>query len=187
MIPEDRYYKIRYGIVPVEDIFNFVGPANGSFNLPPKEALARIKVKIAFSADFYISLEESMKKDGFRNPVLVYAGWINDGRWLRCPTYIRDQEKEDVIICVSCGGSRLYIAERLRIDVPCIIVDFVGRFDHFEELTTKEEVEAKFTDAPNSIVFGRREIDIRLPKFEKDLGIDRIAAEISSTVVNSSK
>lgn len=162
MLPEDKFYKVRYGILPSNDIFNFVGPANGSFNLPEKDAQARIARRLKIGKDFYLKLEESIKQEGFRNPILVYAGWMNTGRFYRCPTHIKDQGMEKLLMCVSCGGSRLYIANQLGIDIPCIIIDHIDRFSQFEELTTEDEILAKFKDAPNSIVCGRREIEIRL-------------------------
>lgn len=163
MLPEDRFYKVRYGSLPVNDIFNYIGPENGSFNLPKEDAQSRIARRLKLGKDFYTDLEKSIRKEGIRNPILIYAGWMNDGRWFRCPTYIKDQGMEKLLICVSSGGSRLWVSKQLgMINIPCIIIDHIDRFTHFEELTTVDQMLTKFKDKPNSIVCGRREIEIRV-------------------------
>jgi len=165
MLPTNRYYKVRYGNLPVKDIFNFVGPANRGFNLPEDELAALVARRIEKNLDFYVNLEESIKNEGIRNPILVHSGWIKERKWYHCPGYIKIKKMENVLICVSIGGSRLFIAERLNLkDIPCIILDHNDRFTHLEELTTEDEISAKFINKPTSIICNRQEIEIRMPR-----------------------
>lgn len=82
---------------------------------------------------FYTRLEESVLKEGFRNPVMVY-------------------EKHDERT-FPYGGSRVYIAHRLQIPVPAIISDWTGAFKEWELITTLDQALSKFKDKPTVLEF----------------------------------
>lgn len=82
---------------------------------------------------FYTRLEESIKREGFRNPIMVY------------------EKPGDRTF--PYGGSRAYMAHKLQIPVPAIVSDWVGTFKHWERLETVDQALAKFTDPPTILEF----------------------------------
>ena len=75
----------------------------------------------------HAALEESVLREGFRNPIVVYA--LPSGLYL------------------SFGGSRLYTAQRLNLMIPCLVVDYTGEFSLFDEVHGRNWAEF-FTDVP---------------------------------------
>ena len=82
---------------------------------------------------FYTRLEESVLKEGFRNPVMVY-------------------EKPDERT-FPYGGSRVYMAHKLQIPVPAIVSDWTGGFKDWELITTVNQALSKFKDLPTVLEF----------------------------------
>jgi len=82
---------------------------------------------------FYTRLEESILREGFRNPVMVY-------------------EKHDERT-FPYGGSRVYMAHKLQIPVPAIVSDWTGEFDDWELITTVNQALSKFKDLPTVLEF----------------------------------
>ncbi len=100
----------------------------------------------ALSCDYFTRLEESIKREGVLNPVIVTAGpSLRRASWQvpeNCGTYI----------CESAGGSRLAIAQRLGIAVPAIINDQIGVAG--EILKDQDAVFTKFSDKTYRITYG---------------------------------
>lgn len=83
---------------------------------------------------FFAALEEDVKANGYRNPIVIYA--LPEGLHL------------------SFGASRLRVAQKLGIEVPCIINDYTGEFAE-EVDVTGETVPEFFTDPPRRWKFGQ--------------------------------
>jgi hypothetical protein len=84
--------------------------------------------KIEGKYDYYSRLEESILKDGFKNPIFCQA--LDEGTFSRY------------------GTSRLWIAQKNTLELPVIIADYTGAWDHLEELRSEEEILSKFQDLP---------------------------------------
>lgn len=65
----------------------------------------------------YRRLEESIAAEGIRNPIVVSRG----GLQRRQPEEMPDGTNT---VCEYIGGSRLWVAQRLGMDVPCIVNDY---------------------------------------------------------------
>ena len=104
---------------------------------------------------FYSKLEESILRDGFRNPVLVNAGFVPDVYHHLLPDEWR-KDPAKILACVNLGGSRLWVAHQHKLTVPCIVSDFVGRFagQGHEELVDPAAVIALHHDKPRWCNFG---------------------------------
>ena len=89
-----------------------------------------------------------MLANGFANPVLVIAG-------LR----VKQMELDaDYVGVDRLGGTRLAIAHKHDLDIPCVVSDFVDRFtadEEAERLLDEAAIRAKFRDPPSSIEYGR--------------------------------
>lgn len=119
-------YKVRYAILNPHLIFNY--------NAPIKEM---IEIHNARNG-FYTQLEASILKDGIRNPVLVVSRFHQDG---------------NILYCKDSGCSRLWVAQKNNIDIPCLIADANGRFSDQILLNTEEEVLKFYADKPSYIKF----------------------------------
>jgi len=119
--PGSGPYEVRYGLLEPGDI-----PA--SFYLADW-----VHKKNEKQYQFYTRLEESVKREGFRNPVMCYE---------------KPGERT-----FPYGGSRVYMAHKLQIPVPAIVSDWTGAFQHFELITTLDQALAKFRDPPTVLEF----------------------------------
>lgn len=138
-------YKIRYAIVPSRSIFNLLGP-----NIKNKNPEHYVNRRNSID-NFYNNLEESILKHGVRNPVSTSAGNIKKPQQIELLPEDMQKDRSKIWVCDFQGGSRLWIAQKYDLDVPCIIADFVNRFTDFEELNTADEIMAKFVDKPQDI------------------------------------
>lgn len=152
-------YVIRYAILDSNLIFNQCGPMSTGPVGRNKKAIQLREEAAKYFVDtmnkkqgFFTKLEKSILKEGFRNPIVLRSGYSLDrARILRHREYTG--EDKELLICVG-GGSRLWIAEKHKMKIPCIISDFMGRFA--EEIPiekTKEAILEYYTDEPNQITF----------------------------------
>jgi len=119
--PGSGPYEVRYGLLLPQQIPHDFVMADWVHKKNEKQF------------QFYTRLEESVKREGFRNPVQVYE---------------KPGERT-----FPYGGSRVYIAHRLQIPVPAIITDWVGTFEHWELVTSLEQALLKFKDLPSVLEF----------------------------------
>jgi hypothetical protein len=101
----------------------------------------------------YERLLESVACDGFRNPIMVSAGRLERRNPRELPQAYRT--KEDQIVSEYLGGSRLWAAGKLGIDVPCIVNDYKDVLPDAPVLASVEAVLDKFTDKPRRIEMAR--------------------------------
>ncbi len=114
-------YVVKYAVLPSNQIENSLRPSDERINwLNEREG-------------FFIKLEGSIVREGFRNPIVVTA-----------------TSKQ---ICNRYGGSRLMIAQRHHLDIPCIIADYDNIFPEAMVLNGVKEIRAYFLDQPNKILF----------------------------------
>lgn len=155
-------YTLRYGVLDSNIIFNECGPFSGGPEGWDEEAVAKRQEKgeryintLNETRQFYTNLEASILEEGFRNPILVNAGWcpkIRDrGRNGRLPLEMQEDHSK-ILTCNVNGGSRLYVAQNHNLEIPCIISDYVNRFTDLLELETKEEVLALYKDRPKKVM-----------------------------------
>jgi len=135
-------FSVRYASLDPNIIFNFVGRVK-----TPEIIDERNQVD-----DFFNRLEESIRVNGIRNPILVTSGvrgtTVIKTRGLPS-LLIRDLDR--IIICDRNGGSRLWAAKKLGILIPCIISDFNGRFASERELMSIDEIKNCYSDPPGTL------------------------------------
>lgn len=101
----------------------------------------------------YERLLESVAREGFRNPIMVSAGRLERRKTAELPPALR--QREDLIVSEYLGGSRLWAAQQLGVDVPCIVNDYASALPDAEVLVNTAQVLAKFTDTPGRIEMAR--------------------------------
>lgn len=102
----------------------------------------------------YERLLKSVRKDGFRNPIMVSAGRLERRRAAELPPALR--QREDLLVSEYLGGSRLWAAQKLGVNVPCIVNDYADVLPDAEVLPNARAVLAKFTDMPDFIEMQRK-------------------------------
>jgi len=151
-------YKVYYAVLPANSICNTVAPGYRHI-IGGWEPAAVAKREVGSKAyrdnlnkknGFYDKLLESVKDKGVVNPISLTAG--------RCPKiyskYLWQEMMDDpnkILCCDRKGGSRLWAAQQLDIDLPCIISDFCGMFEgsEYQELFSEAEIAAKYVDKPS--------------------------------------
>lgn len=106
---------VRYGLLLPDD-------------LPPDAITRSCTVNASVPKSFYDRLIASVRREGFRNPVLFnnLAGEMK----------------------IVYGESRAWVAHQLGLPLPAFINDGVGAFAHFERIDTEAQARAKFKDQP---------------------------------------
>lgn len=118
-------YKIYYAVIPANKIYNALEPdrVNGEGHMDELNA----------QNGFFTKIEESILKDGIVNPILVSLGWVLPKVYETLPEEIQ-QSLDKTLICLTKGGSRLWVAQKHNLDVPCIISDYVGTYKDQQDL-----------------------------------------------------
>lgn len=153
--------KVRYAIIEdPNSIFGMVGRCGSGYNTiwddwSPQGREKREKINDEWYERYdaitnhYSKLEESILKEGMRNPLVITCGYPLIRRVRNLPNEMRSAKPEDLLLLEGYdGGSRLWVAQKHNIPIPCIINDRTGRFANCEELKTKEQILAKYQDKP---------------------------------------
>ena len=150
-------FVARHVTIPSKLIYNLCGPESAG---PPgwtdsriqkrKDAAERYIATQNRKNGFYEKLEESVLREGFRNPILVTAGWALEKHIVRLPEEMRENHKK-ILVCDRHGGSRLWVAQKHNMDIPCIVSDFNDIFPNEKILKTQEEIQKHFMDTPQKI------------------------------------
>ena len=141
-------YKIRYGILEANQLSDSVlvvgnpnyGTPIASYGSRPVKPESTTYWKLEHQNNFYTKLEASLLKEGIKNPIFCQS--IKEGTFCRY------------------GSSRLWIAKKNGLKIPCIIADYVNRWDELPELKTEKEILAKYNNAPSTIVITPDDIRI---------------------------
>ncbi len=142
-------FEIRYAMLDSNLIFNPNEPSNQTTE---KE-------------EFFTALEKSILREGIRNPILVRCGWTppestfsmaSIGWYRKSKSILPSDMQEDskkILICYNSGGSRLWVAQKYKMKIPCIISDFIGRFSNELLVEKTEELILRlFKDKPVRIL-----------------------------------
>lgn len=138
MSPDSGSYRIFYGVLDYSDISDIAlvdnkayGKPIGKYGSRPIQPDITSRQKLEQKYGFYSKLEDSLDEEGIRNPIFCQS--IEEGTFGKY------------------GLSRLWIAKRKRMKIPCIIADYVDRWPNLEELFTKEDISNKYIDKPTII------------------------------------
>lgn len=144
----NKRYKIYFSYLPSRSIYNYVGPWDC---YDDSSRINRRQHVYYENKDWYDNLEEDIKINGFKNPILVISGELPPNDWRNMPLHGRRNR----LTCPQLGGSRLFIGQKLELDIPCIISDFDDRFMHLKEIYHKSEIDEYFADPPENIIYSR--------------------------------
>ena len=150
-------YKIRFVVLDPHSIYNMCGPDRSG---KAQENIDKVNKR---QHGFYTKLEQSIFDEGFRNPILVNAGFCQPRKVNFLPQEMQEDSAK-ILFCHSNGGSRLWFATKHNLIIPCIISDFIDRFKDGVEIKSKEELHSYYKDQPRGINFGEHGITIKVIK-----------------------
>lgn len=153
-------YKVRYVEIAAHKIFNECGPEAAG---PPgeddrntkkrKKAAQKYIDRLNNKNGFYEKLEKSIIDEGIRNPILVNAGYIPSRKLFKLPVEMKNDHNK-ILVCHHLGGSRLWVAQKLDMIVPCLVSDYCDMFSMYPALSD-DEIMLLFKDKPRAVVRGR--------------------------------
>lgn len=153
-------YTARYVVIPSNLIFNECGPMSAGPTGWSEDKIKKREIAAQKYIDtlnrkngFYNNLEASILKEGVRNPILVTAGWCPERKILNLPLEMQEDHSK-ILVCHSSGGSRLWIAQKYNLDIPCIVSDFCNMFPEGKLLETAQDVLECHKDEPRAIKIG---------------------------------
>jgi hypothetical protein len=101
----------------------------------------------------FTRLEESVKREGFRNPLIVTSGPPRMKSQKGIPPELLEKPKEEWILLDGFyGGSRLYVAQKLGMEVPIIVNDWTRAFDESMEIMNLNHLSTFFADTYETAV-----------------------------------
>lgn len=155
--------KVYYDVVDPNLIFGMVGRCGGGYNTvwedwSPEGRIARENIMREYEEGLnkicghYDKLERSVLKEGFRNPVIVTCGDPMRRQFKNVPPEILKLPKHERLLLEGVtGGSRLWVAQKHNIKVPCIINDNSGNYNKGTLCTDAHQIITRyFTDPPKS-------------------------------------
>lgn len=156
--------KIRYAEISANNIFNWLAPRNVTLwtafphwreSWWSDDTLSlRHKGEEIWIAEFdaltkhYSQLEESILKEGVKHPIKVIAGAPFDklmASQFPIDVIPPEQRTNKVLSTHQFGGSRVYIAQKHNLSIPCLIYDFSNAFSDFDTINI-ETVAKQFSN-----------------------------------------
>ena len=144
-----------------------VGRCGGGYNTvwedwSPEGRAAREKIVAEYELGLnaicghYAKLEESILKSGFRNPLIITCGYPIRKKRTHLPPEMRSLDPKQLLLLEGVtGGSRLWVAQKHHIPVPCLINDFTGRFQNRTEVRNVTQAAKYYADPPDRLFFDR--------------------------------
>lgn len=82
---------------------------------------------------FFIDLEGSILQDGFEKPIIVldlkqvkdhprYATYKVLGKEIYLKKEYLPKNYKNILVCIEQGGSRLWVAQKHSLNIPCVII-----------------------------------------------------------------
>jgi hypothetical protein len=156
-------FDIRYGLVPSREIYNAVGPWDWRDSDSKKDAGKTLIDKVEKTKPgFYQNLEKSILSTGIRNPILVVTGKLPGWQWDQLPEFA----KQSAVWCNQWGGSRLFVAQKHSLLVPCLISDFEKKYQHLEHITNGNRIRELLDIDIKKILFTKRGLIIKVETCE---------------------
>jgi hypothetical protein len=164
----NRKYKVRFAMIRARDIFGMVGRCGGGYNSiwldwtdegRRRRELIMKEYEEALNdiCGHYSKLEISIINEGIRNPVVITCGHPKHRDLKYLPPEMRNRPPKDLLLLEArVGGSRLHVAQKHDMIIPCLINDWTGRFANEIEVTSADEAQLYYKDQPENITFDNR-------------------------------
>ena len=164
---EDRY-RVVFARIPAKQIFGMVGRCGGGHNSVwtdwtdtgrknRKKIIAEFEAGLDEICGHYKQLEKSILAEGFRNPITITCGPPRKRSWECVPPEMHDTDPKKLLFLeTTVGGSRLWIAQKHNMTIPCLINDWTGKYQGLTELRDVDEIAKLYQDPPKKLTFDSR-------------------------------
>lgn len=158
-------YRVHFVILKARDIFGSVGRSGGGYNTVWSDwsdqgrarrdsIMQEYEQALDQLCGHYQRLEESILREGFRNPITVTCGSPRKRSWEQLPPELRALPPDQLLILeTTTGGSRLHVAQKHDMEIPCIVSDWHGRFRTAPRINNEAEARLCYLDQPRTITF----------------------------------
>lgn len=152
--------KVYYDTVDPNKVFGMVGRCGGGYNTvwedwSPEGRIARDAIMKEFEYEMnklcghYAKLEQSILKEGIRNPVVINCGFPKRCKMSQIPPEILAlPTHQRLLLEGTTGGSRLWIAQKHNIPVKCFINDFSNNYPGKHRILTVKQAIKYYKDQP---------------------------------------
>ncbi len=156
--------QVRYVELPAREIFGMVGRCGGGYNSlwedwTPEGRQKRELIMQEYEEELnkicghYSKLEASILAEGIRNPVVITCGYPKKRLTKHIPPeMLAGLDSNLLLLEGTTGGSRLHIAQKHDMTIPCFINDWTGRFSQQLEIKTEAQARAYYKDQPELVV-----------------------------------
>lgn len=159
--------RVFYAELDPNRIFGMVGRCGGGYNTVwedwSKEGRwAREQITQEYEEGLdkicghYSKLEDSILKTGFRNPLIITCGRPIRKKLFHLPPELKAKSPHELLLLEGVtGGSRLWVAQKHNITVPCIVNDVTGRFYSDNPILSTQVASSYFKDLPHRLILDR--------------------------------
>ena len=156
--------KVYYALLDPNTIFGSVGRCGGGYNTvwedwTPEGREARENIMREYEdglndiCGHYAKLENSVLIEGFRNPLIITCGQPFRRKMTHLPPELRQRPTKDWLILEGVtGGSRLWVAQKLGMPVPCLVNDSTGMFNKGTRVLSAAQAKKYFKDVPQTLM-----------------------------------
>lgn len=155
--------KVYYDIVDPNTVFGMVGRCGGGYNTvwedwsdegrAAREAIMReYEIEMNKLCGHYEKLEESVIKEGLRNPVIISCGFPRRCKMEHLPPELKLKPPASRLLLEgTTGGSRLWAAQKHNVPLPCFINDFSNSYKGKNRILTVSQARKLYKDPPKML------------------------------------
>lgn len=155
--------QVRYVQIPARQIFGMVGRCGGGYNTLWEDwsdegrakrqlIMEEYEQELNKICGHYSKLEESIIQEGIRNPVILTCGYPKKRMLKHLPPELRKLPEHELLLLEgTTGGSRLHIAQKLDLTIPCLVNDWTGRFDNETKISSEYQARVYYKDQPTTL------------------------------------
>ena len=163
-----KQYRVVFARIPAKQIFGMVGRCGGGHNSVwtdwtdtgrknRKKIIAEFESGLDKICGHYNQLEKSILAEGFRNPITITCGPPRKRSWECVPPEMHDTDPKKLLFLeTTVGGSRLWIAQKHNMTIPCLINDWTGKYQELTEFRNADEIAKLYQDPPKKLTFDSR-------------------------------
>ena len=155
--------KVYYETIDAKLIFGMVGRCGGGYNTVWEDwssegRIARENIMREYETAMnklcghYAKLEDSIRTEGIRNPVIINCGFTKRCKPKHVPPEIMAlPPNKRFLLEGTTGGSRLWVAQKLNMPIKCFINDLSGSFQGAHRILTTRQALKYYNDVPHSM------------------------------------
>lgn len=161
-------FNYYYAMLDPNKIFGMIGRCGGGYNTVWEDwssegRTAREHITREYEEGLdkicghYSKLEKSIVEEGFRNPLIITCGTPRRRKLTHLPPEMRSTPTHEWLLMEgTTGGSRLWVAQKYNIPVPCIVNDFTGKFNAGVKIKSVQQAKLYYKDPPLNLTFSPR-------------------------------